>query len=123
MTTIPKNIIDTHPVDRVRRLEDLLNSGAMTEDDLARYAKFVEHHGLIAPDLGIFIYPTGVYLTWNVYIQDIREGGRKRNSVIISCLIAGDYAMVYPDQAECASYKIGDPELDAILKNPLALKP
>ena len=90
----------------------------MTEEYLGFYTAFVNHHGLIAPDLGIFIYPTGVYLTWNVSIRDIREGGRKRNTVIVSCLIAGDYVYAYPNDA-CKAFTVGDPELSKFLADPL----
>ena len=120
MTTIPNSILTTHPVDRIRRIEDLQLTGLMTDDLLASYSAFVERHGLIAPDLGIFVYPTGLYLTWNVSIQDIREGGRKRNTVIVSCLIAGDTVFVYPDQTCCKAFKVGDDGLDQFLKDPLA---
>lgn len=80
---------NTYPIDRQRRLDDMIQHGWIDQTAVALLDMIAERYGCIAYDLGMF--PTGndgeIQLTWNVAIEDIRDGGRKRNTTIASMII------------------------------------
>ncbi len=76
-----------YPLDRVRRMEDLVKWNALSEAALGGFFRFNKRFGCIAYDLGIFPHHNAISLTWNVYIASPKDGGRRKNSVIMNVII------------------------------------
>lgn len=127
---IRKTIIETltpiYPRDRIRRLEDLLKvedgwngEGArgLSNEALCIFTQFSLKYKCIAYDLGMFVEEDGsLMVTWNAPIEDIREGGRRRNSYIIDMIFSHEGCVFYPSKNDPTHvYTLDDPAFEAVI--------
>lgn len=81
-----------YPLDRARQLDVLVSNQWISQAAVECLDRLADQYGCIAYDVGMF--PSEgmdtILLTWNVYIDDVREGGRKRNSTIASMILSPD---------------------------------
>lgn len=109
-----------YPLDRAQQLDILVKDQKITQRAVDVLDCFADLYGCIAYDLGMF--PTNgedaIMLTWNVSIEDIREGGRKRNTTIASLTLSPDRLTFQDGVSGSPTLELswGSPELDRVIE-------
>lgn len=109
-----------YPLDRSRYLNEMIQKNWVTEGAAELLERLACQYGCIAYDMGMF--PTEgmdtIMLTWNVAIDDIRGGGRKRNTTIASATLTPDGMLFQNGTVEhsAVTVKWNSPEFDDVIE-------